>query len=545
MKPFVLATCFLLMTTLAFGQHQHAASEAKPATLMSGLGTLHHPVSTGNAEAQRFFDQGLALIYGFNHEEAARSFRRAAELDPNLAMAYWGIALAVGPNYNEAQVDPQRMRAAYEAIQQALSLAAKASEPERAYIEALAKRFSLAPNPDLKKLSLDYKDAMGELAKRYPDDLNAATLYADSLMNLTPWQLWSEDGKPAQHTEEIVAVLESVLKRDPNHIGANHLYIHAVEASMTPERALPSADRLGKLAPAAGHLVHMPAHIYIRTGDYLAAAKSNEDAAAADEAYLKNTGARGMYPAMYYSHNLHFLVEAHKWAGRFRDAQKAAERLEANVRPYVKEMPMVEGFLPTSLFVLLRFNRWDEILKAPEPERELAITSAIWHYARGLAFAATGKIAEAEKERQRFLSAAQSISADTPFGLNSASSIFEIAEHALEARIARAKGERRLEVEMWHKAVAAQDALHYDEPPGWYYSVRESLGGALLRAGEVAEAEVVFREDLKRNPRNGRSLFGLMESLKAQGKASSARWVQREFETAWQHADTKLSIEDL
>jgi tetratricopeptide (TPR) repeat protein len=386
---------------------------------------------------------------------------------------------------------------------------------------------------------------MGELHQRYPDDLDAATLYADSLMGLSPWQLWTKDGQPTEHTPEIVSVLEAVLKRDPNHVGANHLYIHAVEASRTPERALPSAARLGSLAPAAGHLVHMPAHVYIRTGDYAAAAQSNEEAAKVDRAYLERTGARGMYPAMYYSHNLHFLVEAYNRTGQARQAQQSAHRLAENVEPHIKEMPMLEGFLPSVTFVRLRFGQWEEILKSPEPDRARAVTHAIWHFARGAAYAATGKMAEAQAEQTAFAAAAKNMPGETPFGLNSASSVLKIAEQVLAARIAWAKGDKKAAVEFWRQAVAAQDALNYDEPPGWYYPVRESLGGALLLSGEAAAAERVFRQDLEHNPRSGRSLFGLMESLKAQGKHQAAQMVQREFEAAWMHADTKLRVEDL
>ncbi len=316
----------------------------KPATLMSGLGSVHHPVSTTSPEAQKFFDQGLALVYAFNHEEAVRSFKRAAELDPRMAMAYWGTALALGPNIN-MDVDPQREKAAYDAVQKAISLVATTDTNERAYIEALAKRYSIDPKADLKKLAADYKSAMGELVKNYPDDLDAATLYAESAMDLRPWQLWTREGKPAPGTEEIIAVLESVLRRDPNHPGAIHYYIHAVEASPNPERALAYAPKLGKLMPAAGHLVHMPAHIYARTGDYENAARSNEDAAAADRAYIAASGTQGVYPLMYYSHNLHFLAIACSIEGRFADAMKAAKQLEANVGPHLKEMPMLEGFM--------------------------------------------------------------------------------------------------------------------------------------------------------------------------------------------------------
>jgi tetratricopeptide (TPR) repeat protein len=510
---------------------------------MPGLSNLHHPVSTKNPEAQKFFNQGLALIYAFNHEEARRSFEQAAKLDPKLAMAQWGIALAVGPNYNEPQIDPSRLLAADRALERANELAVNATGKERAYIEALTRRFHIPT--DLKKSAVDYKDAMAALHKKYPEDVDAAVLYADSLMNLIPWQLWAKDGKPAEGTLEIVAVLEAAIKRDPNHIGANHLYIHAVEASKAPGRALESANKLGKLAPNAGHLVHMPSHIFIRTGDYEAAAQANEAAAEVDRAYIKATGARGMYPAMYYSHNLHFQVESYNRIGKYAEAKRAATQLADNVRGHLKEMPMLEGFLPSAIFVDLRFNRWDVVLSWAAPGNETPITGTLWHYARGVAFAGKGRVAEAESERQLFANLARTISGETPFGLNTAASVFKIAEQVLDARIAAAKGDRRGAVDHWRKAVAAQDALNYDEPPGWYYPVRESLGAALLVADDAAEAEKVFRRDLEENPRNGRSLFGLAESLKKQGKAQAAREAQAEFDQAWKNADTKLKIEDL
>ncbi|MGH9802375.1 MAG: tetratricopeptide repeat protein, partial [Blastocatellia bacterium] len=369
-KSILFLSVVLSLTALsALAQHEHHVSSSEPAKLMPGLSNLNHPVTTTNAEAQKFFNQGLALIYGFNHEEARRSFERAAQLDPKLAMAYWGIALAVGPNYNEAQVDPSRLLAADMALEKAKELAAGASEKERGYIEALAKRFQL--KTDLKKCAVDYKDAMAALHKKYPDDVDAATLYADSLMNLTPWQLWNKDGKPAEFTAEIVSTLEDAIKRQPDHIGANHLYIHAVEASKNPGRALPSAGKLGKLAPSAGHLVHMPSHIYIRTGDYSAAARANEDAAKVDLEYIKRSGVQGMYPAMYYSHNLHFLVESYNRAGNYARAVESAARLADNVRSHIKDMSMLEGFLPSVSFVQLRFGHWDEILKSEEPSEDM------------------------------------------------------------------------------------------------------------------------------------------------------------------------------
>lgn len=540
--------CLLALLGLFFiptlAQHEHhQTSSSEPAKLWPGLSDLNHPVTTANPEAQKFFNQGLALIYAFNHEEAKRSFDRAVQLDPKMAMAYWGIALAVGPNYNEAQIDPSRLLAADMALEKAKESAANATEKERMYIDALAKRFQL--KTDLKKCAVDYKNAMAEIHKKYPEDVDAAVLYADSLMNLTPWQLWTKEGRPTEFTEEIVATLEAAIKLDPNHIGANHLYIHTVEASRNPERALPSAAKLGNLAPAAGHLVHMPSHIYIRTGDYEAAAKANEQAAKADLDYIKRTGVTGMYPAMYYSHNLHFLVESYNRAGNYERSVESARRLAENVSGHIKEMPMLEGFLPSVLFVQLRFNRWDEILKQPEPSRDMPITHALWHYARGVAFAGKGQIAEAAKMREALAALAKGMPGETPFGLNTASSVLKIAEYSLDARIAAAKGNHKLAVENWRKAVAAHDDLNYDEPPGWYYPTRESLGAALLRVGNAAEAEKVFRRDLEENAGNGRSLFGLAESLRKQGKNEEAQKVQRQFEAAWKLADTKLRIEDL
>ena len=303
------------------GHSAPATSEAKPATLVTGLGDLHHPVSTANPQAQQFFDQGLRFIYAFNHDEAERSFRRASELDAKLAMAYWGIAEAVGPNYNDPASEDRFVKA-HEAIQKASDLSSNASPSEKAYIPAMAKRFPADPKSDLKKAAEDYHDAMREVSKKFPDDLDAATLFAESGMNLHPWGLWHPDGTPEAGTEEIVATLESVIRRDPNHLGAIHYYIHTAEASASPERALADANKLAALAPAAGHIVHMPAHVYIRTGDYEAAVKTNEEAAAVDRAYIKATGAQGIYPMMYYSHNLHFIAMCASMNGNYRRGQE-------------------------------------------------------------------------------------------------------------------------------------------------------------------------------------------------------------------------------
>src|SRR5450631_1990709 len=375
-------------------------AQSKPAALIPGMGQHHHAISTKTPEAQRFFDQGLTLVFAFNHEEAARSFRWAAELDPQSAMPYWGVALALGPCIN-LDVDAPHEKAAYEAVQKAIALSPGVTESERAYIQALGKRYSADPGANLRKLDADYAQAMHELSRRYPDDLDAATLYAESLMDLHPWKFWSLDGRPTEGTEETVAVLESVLRRNPDHVGANHYYIHAVEASPHPERALASARRLETLVPAAGHLVHMPAHTYMRVGDYSAAAHSTAAGADVDSVYLRETATTGsMYDMMYYCHNLHFLAAADSMAGDFVHAKRAADELAAHVGPMLHDMPVAEGYAPTPIFILVRFHRWNEVLKLPPPDRGLAMTTAFWHFARGSAFAAKGQIEMAEAERR-------------------------------------------------------------------------------------------------------------------------------------------------
>ena len=519
----------------------------KPAALMTGLSDLHHPVSTSNTEAQQFFDQGLRLVYAFNHDEATRAFHRAAELDPNLAMAWWGVALAAGPNYN-LPVDPEHEKIAVDAIDKAASLNAHASPIEKDYIHALAARFSHDASPDYQKLNRDYADAMRQLAGKYPDDLDAATLFADSMMNLRPWKLWRPDGTPEPGTEEIVATLERVLRRDPNHIGAMHLYIHAVEASSHPDRALPYADRIAALAPSAGHLVHMPAHIYERTGNYDGARQHNADAAKADEDYATATGMQGLYGMMYYSHNLHFGAIAASMQGRCTEARHSADRLADNIRPAVKEMPMLEAFLAMPLAMSARCGKWDDLIAAPEPDALTPTLKAFTVYGRGIALAARGRVPEAEALHKQLIAIETATPPDALFMPpveNHSRQIFHIASDVLAARIASAKGDKPAAIALLRDAVAAQDKLLYDEPADWYYPVRESLGGMLLQAGDATAAEKVFREDLDLNPRNPRSLFGLHEALTRQNRAYEASWVKRQLDTAWQGADIELKVEDL
>jgi tetratricopeptide (TPR) repeat protein len=543
---FRVSVLFVLWLCVpSFAQDHSAHGQAKPATLMSGVGNVHHPVSASNPEAQKFFDQGLRLIYAFNHDEAARSFQRAADLDPKLAIAYWGVAEAVGPNYNDPASD-DRFKQAHEAIQKAVDLSANASPSEQAYIQAMAKRFPADPKADRRKAAEDYHDAMREVSKKFPDDLDAATLFAESGMNLHPWGLWHVDGTPEAGTEEIVATLESVIRRDPNHLGAIHYYIHATEASANPERALAGANRLAAMAPAAGHIVHMPAHVYIRTGDYDAAVKINEQAAEVDRAYIKASGAQGIYPMMYYSHNLHFIAMCASMNGNYAEARKNAELLVANVGPHVKAMPPLEGFMTIPMAVDVRFHKWNDILAMAQPDPELKITTGFWHFSRGMALAGTGKLSEAEAEYKIVSEAEQNTPPDMIFAMpinNKAKDIMKIAENVLGAKIAMARKDNVQAISLLTAAVAIQDTLKYGEPPDWFFPVRESLGGVLLINGDAAGAEKVFRADLDRNPRNPRSLFGLQQTLKAQDRNYDAGFVESEFRDSWKGGEVK--VEDL
>jgi tetratricopeptide (TPR) repeat protein len=547
MKTLAQVLCGLFLCVGVLAQDHASHAQSHPVTLVTGLGDLHHPVSTHNPQAQQFFDQGLRFIYAFNHDEAARSFQHAAEIDPKLAMAYWGVAEAVGPNYNDP-ADPERYKHAHEAAQKAVDLSAAATPSEQAYIQAIARRFPAGPNSDLKKAAEDYRDAMRQVVSEFPDDLDAATLFAEAGMNLHPWGLWHTDGTPEAGTEEVVATLESVLKRDPNHLGAIHYYIHAVEASPTPERALAGANKLAALAPAAGHIVHMPAHVYIRTGDYDAAVKTNEKAAEVDRAYIKATGAQGIYPMMYYSHNLHFVAMCGAMNGSYAEARNNADLLAANVGPHVKDMPPLEGFMTIPVAVEIRFHHWNEILKMPAPDPALKTASVFWHFGRGLALAGTGKMSDAEAEYKIVSDAEAATPPDVIFQMpinNKAKDIMKIAKDVLGAKIAVAKKDNSGAIAMLREAVAIQDTLKYGEPPDWFFPVRESLGAALLMNGDAAGAEKVFREDLDRNPRNPRSLFGLRQALLQQKREYDAGFIQKQFEASWKGGAAALKIDDL
>ena len=536
----------------AQGHEGHGATA--PATspkLMTGLSELTHPIATTNPEAQKYFDMGLRLSFAFNKEEAERAFRKAAELDPKAAMAQWGVAYALGPDINTPR-DPGRDKGGAEAIAKARSLAASAPEAERDYIEAMAVRYSTDPKADLRKLDEAYRAAMKKVVAKYPDDLDAATIYAESIMDLSPWKFWGPDGKPAADTPEILEVLESVLRRDPGHIGANHLYIHAVEASPDPERALPSAQRLETAAPAAGHLVHMPGHIYLRTGDFVRTVTMNEKAVAADDAFFKDFGKSAMYPIMYATHNSHFVWYGGMQAGMKDKAVAAADRvfaeMTASTPPGALDPvmgPFLEMYGVAPIAARWRFGMWDEILKLPAPDKRFLIDTAVWHAARGAAQAAKKNRAGALEEQKAFRALQEKIPATWAHAFSPAQDWLAVAGHVLNARILEAVSDHDGAIASWNAAVQAQDNLPYNEPPEWWYPVRESHGGALLRSGRAAEAEKVFRADLEKHPRNARSLFGLWKSLEAQKKTADAALVKRQFEAAWKDATVTLDVKDL
>ena len=533
----------VLLFSIALASCSRQPAADSKAALFEDLGTHHHAVSTKNELAQKFFDQGLRLTFGFNHDEAERAFREAARLDPNLAMAWWGVANALGPNIN-LPLDDERNKRALDAVSRAKDLIGNASESERAYIEAIAVRYSADPNAKRRDLDRAYARAMAGLFKRYPNDTDAGALYAESLMDLKPWQLWTSDGKPREETLEILQVLEAVLKLDPNHPGANHYYIHAVEASPNPEKAAASAERLHTLVPGAGHLVHMPAHIYIRTGNYAGAVDANAHAVKVDEAYIARTNAQGVYPLMYYTHNFMFLSAAAGMMGLSRQAADTAAKAVSIAAPMAGHDAMAEYVLPWSFYVMARNARWDDILASSQPADSTPATLAMWRYARVLALIGKSDLAGAKKAREEFAAARSRVPQVLMLNTNRASDLLAIAGEVLDGRIARAEGNHAAALAHWQKAVARQDKLVYDEPPAWYYPVRESLGAELLLLRQYSEAEKVFRRDLEINPNNPRSLFGLAEARKAQPGRDAAQAMQQ-FEAAWKNAELQLSVEGL
>lgn len=523
-----------------------AIAKRAGAPLFEGMGEHVHPISTKSQEAQRYFNQGLVIDFGFNHAESIRSFRAAQKLDPNCAMCFWGEALALGPNINvtsngKAVMGDGDRKSAYAAIQKAISLGASATERERDYIAALAERYNGKPETPREPLDEAYVGAMATLHAKYPEDNDAASLYAEALMTTMPWDYWTESLSPKPRTVTVVAALERVLERNPRHPMAIHLYIHAVEASKTPERAETPADTLRDLVPGSGHLVHMPSHIYYRIGRYEDASEANIKAAAVDEAYIEACNAQGFYPAAYYPHNIHFLWASASMEGSSAVAIEAGEKVAANVRlEMIKEFPGVEFFKTIPLLSLVQFGRWDDILKADAPPEDLEFSTGIWHYARATAFARKGNKASAAMEQAQ-LAALKSHAdvAKLDVLLYPGTMLLQIADQLALGEIAMTNQSFDTAVEHFSAAVAVQDELPYTEPPFWYYPTRHSLGTALLARGDAAKAETVYRADLKQYPRNGWAMFGLIQALKAQGKSTSA--IEARFRNAWARADVELT----
>ncbi|HET6673806.1 MAG TPA: hypothetical protein VFG71_00635, partial [Nitrospiraceae bacterium] len=534
------ATLFLSACTSSGGQPSATPAGENAPPLFNNLGTLHHPISTSSPKAQQYFDQGLRLVFAFNHEEAVNSFKEAARLDPKAAMPYWGIALALGPNIN-LPMSPEAGKQAYEAIQKARELASNARPEERAYIEALAVRYSPASDAKRDVLDAAYADAMEKVWARYPKDADAGALYAEAMMDQQPWDYWTNEGQPKGNAEKIVATLERTLQLNSNHPGACHYYIHAVEASSNPERALPCARRLPDLAPGAGHLVHMPGHIYLRLGMYQEAVERNVHASAVDHDYLEHRKLTGVYPVGYYPHNVHFLWTALSMEGRSKEAMKTAHDLQ-HLIPWemAAKVPALEDFAPTVLFTLVRFGKWDEVLTVPKPPAELAYTTVVWHYARGMAFAATKRPDEAQQELKALSGLVASIPEDRTMGGSRVVDLAKIAEGVLAGEIAARQGRYEQAIDTLKAAAEVEDRLRYYEPPLWHIPVRHSLGAVLLQAGRPAEAEQVYRADLMQHPHNGWSLFGLKQSLEAEQKQAEAKAVGQEFQQAWARADVQL-----
>ena len=508
-------------------------------TLFDNLGTLHHEITTTSERAQKFFDQGLRLSYAFNHEEAITAFTEASRLDPDAPMPYWGVALSLGPNINAA-MDAKAESRAVEAIQKASARLERATPRERAYVEALAVRYSIKKSLSRKAKDEAYAKAVRRLAHDYPDDVDAATLSAEAMMVLHPWDYWRADGRPQPGTEEIVATLEAALRQHPDHPGACHYYIHAVEASPDPKRGLDCAKRLPSLMPGAGHLVHMPAHIYMRVGLYREASERNATAATVDREYLLHHPLEGNYASGYYAHNLHFLNASLVMEGRSVEAMQVARDLlsKISVEEIVKE-PSLEWYAPTLLLTMARFGQWGELIRQPPPPKELRFTTGLWHYVRGLAFVATTRFGSAEGELSNLRKSLKALVRVKTEEAKISRTLLKIAERVLAGEMAARRGEFEAGIQAAREALQLETTLPYSEPPFWFQPVRHNLGAILLLAGRAGEAESVYREDLRLNPENGWALQGLVLSLQAQHKDAAQE--QTRLQAAWAQADVTLT----
>lgn len=529
-----LASAFLLASALAL-----TAKEP----LYEGLGSYSRKVTTKSADAQRYFDQGLALVHGFNHGAAIRSFQQAAQIDPECAMAHWGVAFANGPHINVPMVPPPAAEQAWKAVQQAQKCAANASPVERDLIAAIAQRYASPQPADRRPLDQAFADAMRQLWQKYPDDADIGAFFAESLMNLRPWDQWTPDGQPQPGTEEVLATLDAVLKLNLQHPLANHLYIHAVEASPHPERANAAADRLRELQPGLAHNVHMPSHIDIRNGRWHQAIVANQKAIEASRRYRAAAGPPQGPLYIYNAHNQHMLAYAAMMTGQQKLAIGHIREMVAELpADFVKDFALfADTYVAMPYEVLLRFGQWDEVLAAPEHPEHLPFARAIRHAARGVSFAAKGDTVAARSEQQAYLTAAERVPAEAAAGPVQARTILAVATPMLDGEILYREGKTDEGLARLREAVQAEDALRYIEPPAWFLPVRHALGATLMQAGRYAEAEQVYREDLKRLPNNGWSLFGLAESLRVRGKTADADMITADFKTIWRDADVRIT----
>jgi tetratricopeptide (TPR) repeat protein len=517
---------------------------AQGAQLFDGLGDFHRQISTTSPQAQQYFDQGMRLMWAFNHDESSRSFARAAQLDPRCAICLWGVALTVGPNYNMPMMAEARARVAYDSLERAQSLLDGASAPERALIGALKARYpqptALDPSNEGPVLQA-YSKAMHEVAAQFPRDDDIQTMYAESLMNINAWKLWGLDGTPAPGTEEIVHTLETVIARDPAHPGANHYYVHAIEASPHPEKAVAAAERLRGMMPAAGHLEHMPAHILQRVGRYEEAAEANRKGAAADQIYLGKTKPPDYY-AMYVAHNYQFLAYSTAMEGRRAETLEAIKQMRAAFPEDVMlTMPGPDWYGAEPYLAMVRFGLWDQILAEPRPNPALKSLTGAYLFASVTALAARNRVAEATQRLDELSALRAALPPDATAGFNTAADVLGVAALIAKSRIQRAQRHPDAAIATLSEAVALEDKLGYDEPADWFFPVRHLLGAELVKAGKNALAESVYREDLRRNPGNGWSLFGLAQALRAQGKSGEAAATDALFRDAWKHADVTLT----
>ncbi len=535
---------YLISTALiACGVSPHATAQdaiSSDTHLYAGFGNFKRPISTVSEEAQEWFNQGMQLVYGFNHDEGIRSFHAAAVKDTEAPMPWWGIAYAHGVNINDMQMDDVRNRLAREAADNALERIDQASPVEAALIHAVSARYEYPTPEDRSSLDLAYSDAMANVYSEFGDDPDVGALYAESLMDLQPWNYWDNEGNPIQNIEEVVAVLEKVLSLYPQHPGANHFYIHAVEASQNPDRAVSAADRLTSLVPGAGHLVHMPSHIYIRVGRYSDAVDSNSSAVSADRTYLSRAPDPSIY-AIYYAHNLHFLSYAAMMSGRYADALQSARDLEAEMPkgPLEAFAGLIDGIMPTSFHVMIRFGKWEAVLAEPDYEEDYRLVSrAVRRYARSIAYSALGKTEEAHAELIAFNEAMAAVPEEWYVFNNQVSKVLPIAQAMVKGELLYREGKIEESFTVLREGIKAEDVLVYDEPPGWMLPVRHAFGALLMAEERYVEAEAVYREDLRRNRKNGWALVGLQNSLNGQEKYKEADALTESLVRAWAKADT-------